>query len=97
MKRFNTKSVLHRTDCSPKFAETSEEERRIDSKLVKLKLGKIMEVIQTPRIAELLDVVRQTKAAHLYDKAPNSGQIPKGYNQLMPLDELMRKVGSFMA
>ena len=56
-----------------------------------------MEVIQTPRIAELLDVVRQTKAAHLYDKAPNSGQIPKGYNQLMPLDELMRKVGSFMA
>ena len=39
-------------------SQASEEERRIDSKLVKLKLGKIMEVIQTPRIAELLDVVR---------------------------------------
>ena len=53
--------------------------------------------MQTPRIAELLEVVRQTKAAHLKDKVANRDYMPKGYNQLVPLDELMHKVGSYMA
>ena len=65
MHKFSSRTISQRNNCSPKFAESSMEERKIDSKLTKLKLGRIVDVMKTPRISHLLEIARNVKAKQL--------------------------------
>ena len=82
---------------SPKFAESAVQEKNVDAKLTKMKLGKVIDVMKTPRISQLLEIARGVTAKKLYRQRSDDVTTPRGYNQLLPLDELMLKVGSYVA
>ena len=42
-------------------------------------------------------MARNVKAKELYNYSSESSIVPRGYNKLVPLDELMLKVGSYIA
>ena len=65
MNTFNSKIITRKTNCSPKFTESALEERKVDAKLTNLKLGKIVEVMKSPRISQLLEMARNVKAKAL--------------------------------
>ena len=52
--------------------------------------------MKTPRINHLLEVARTLKAKALYSTGSSDATVPRGYNKLLPLDDLMFNVGNYI-